>query len=139
MKSKCVHQLLRPFERSNTKAWQQRQEIRTALENIKANADEAGLCLQAREDIQDHLGQASKAIQELQMNTHGLFARIAKGNSGGHHDWVSRDYEDLTCHATGCMFNREKKCMVPSRCKISPDGKCEGFKVPPAKRGLDGD
>ena len=58
-------------------------------------------------------------------------------NVGGHHPWVSRDYEDIDCRATGCMFNREEKCMCPSLCKIGDDGKCQGFRVKPAPRGLE--
>lgn len=75
----------------------------------------------------------------LRMSAHGLMGRMAKGNRGGHHDWVSRDYEDIDCRAEGCKFNIGKKCMTPSRCKISNDGRCEGFKPKPPPRGIDGD
>lgn len=57
----------------------------------------------------------------------------------GHHDWLSRDYEDIDCQATGCMFNKDKKCAVPSVCKIGPTGSCEGFKAKPLPPKLDGD
>jgi hypothetical protein len=69
-----------------------------------------------------------------------MFGRIGKliGHGGGHHDWLSRDYLDIDCKATGCMFNRDEKCMVPSRAKIGPDGRCEGFQVPPTKK-IEGD
>jgi hypothetical protein len=66
------------------------------------------------------------------------FSRIAPHNSY-HHPWASRDYEDLDCQAVGCMFNRQKKCSVPSLCKIGDDGRCQGFRVPPVPRGLHGD
>jgi hypothetical protein len=60
-------------------------------------------------------------------------------NPGGHHPWISRDYEDLDCLAAGCVFNRDKKCAVPSLCRVAEDGKCAGFKARPAPRGLHGD
>ena len=69
----------------------------------------------------------------------GLIGRIGHRNPSGHLPWVSRDYEELDCQATGCLFNRDKKCAVPSLCKIDPNGKCEGFKTKPAPRGLSGD
>ena len=69
----------------------------------------------------------------------GLFGRIGNRNPGGHHDWVSRDYEDIDCQATGCFFNREKKCGVPSIAKMNATGKCTGFKARPTPRGLEGD
>lgn len=31
----------------------------------------------------------------------------------------------------GCKFNKQKKCMVPTRCKIGPTGSCEGFEAIP--------
>ncbi len=52
---------------------------------------------------------------------------------------VSRDWEDIDCWATGCRFNHNEKCMVPSRCKIGADGKCKGFEAPPAVTKVDGD
>lgn len=60
-------------------------------------------------------------------------------NPGGHHDWISRDYEEISCQATGCKYNVQKFCMVPSRCEIGPDGKCKGFEAPPLKTKVDGD
>jgi len=70
----------------------------------------------------------------------GIFERrMAKHNPGGHNDFVSRDYAEIDCRATGCMWNRKEKCMVPGLAKIDPEGKCSGFKVAPQKRGLDGD
>lgn len=71
------------------------------------------------------------------MSTHGLVARIDHGTL--HHPWASRDYEEIDCQATGCRYNRERQCMVPSRCKISPEGRCEGFESPPLKKQVDGD
>jgi hypothetical protein len=36
------------------------------------------------------------------------------------------------------MFNLDGKCATPSRAKIGPDGKCQGFTVPPdQKKGGD--
>ena len=40
---------------------------------------------------------------------------------------VSRDWEDLDCKATGCKWNRNEHCMFPAQCKISDDGRCQGF------------
>ena len=71
--------------------------------------------------------------------TKGICGRIGHHNPGGHHDWISRDYEDLDCQAIGCVFNIDKKCAVPTRCKIAADGRCEGFKARPTPRGLHGD
>ena len=69
------------------------------------------------------------------MNTHNLIGR----NPEGHHDWVSRDYIDIDCNATGCVYNRISKCMVPSQCKITEDGRCEGFKMKSSPTNIDGD
>jgi len=71
---------------------------------------------------------------------HGLFRRISKGtNAGGHHAWISRDYEDIDCNAVGCSFNINCKCAVPTRCKIAADGRCEGFQAKPLPKTIDGD
>jgi hypothetical protein len=64
---------------------------------------------------------------------------IPTENSGGHHDWVSRDYEDIDCRATGCQFNVSGKCATASRCKIGADGRCEGFVAKPIPPKRDGD
>jgi hypothetical protein len=40
---------------------------------------------------------------------------------------VSRDYEEIDCEATGCKYNRYRKCMTPSIAIIDHDGKCKGF------------
>jgi hypothetical protein len=65
-----------------------------------------------------------------------IFRRQAKGH---HHSWTSRDYEDIDCRATGCLFNTGSgKCIVPSKCKIDEKGSCAGFEakpLPPAKSG----
>lgn len=72
------------------------------------------------------------------MTTHGLVGRIGHSHKGGP-DWVSRDYVDLGCKAVGCMFNIGEKCAVPSHCKITPDGRCEGFRPRPTPAKPDGD
>lgn len=60
------------------------------------------------------------------------YHRIAPNS--GHHPWASRDYEDIDCKAAGCMMNLNGKCAVPSVCKITEDGRCEGFIAkPPVK------
>jgi len=56
---------------------------------------------------------------------HGLMPRRPHGFP------VSRDWADVNCKATGCRYNRNETCMVPSRCKIGTDGRCAGFEVPP--------
>lgn len=46
-------------------------------------------------------------------------------------DWrhpVSRDYQEIDCNASSCMFNKDSKCTTPSLAKIGEDGRCEGFK-----------
>jgi hypothetical protein len=63
--------------------------------------------------------------------------RIAKG--GDHHSWARRDYESVDCYATGCLFNKNETCSVPSRCKIGPDGKCQEFVATPTPPKPDGD
>lgn len=42
---------------------------------------------------------------------------------------VSRDWEDIDCRATGCIYNRSLKCGVPSLCEIGEDGRCKGFRA----------
>lgn len=68
-----------------------------------------------------------------------LYGRIAKGPRSQTLPWVSRDYETVPCLAVGCMFNRDKECMVPTRFKLGPDARCEGFQAPPNKTKVDGD
>jgi hypothetical protein len=67
------------------------------------------------------------------MKTQGLMPRRPHGFP------VSRDWADIDCKATGCMYNRNEKCMVPSRCKINTEGRCDGFEAPPPKEKIDGD
>lgn len=59
-----LHRLVLPFQRENTKLWRDRERIRTALENIKANADEAGLYLKDDRTEKDII-QATAALREL--------------------------------------------------------------------------
>lgn len=61
-----LHRLVRPFERENTKLWRDRERIRNALEDVRNNADEAYLCLEMDERLQDRLPQASTALTELE-------------------------------------------------------------------------
>ena len=61
-----LHRLVRPFERENTKRWRDRERIRNALEDVRNNADEAYLCLEMDERIQDRLQQASNALLDLE-------------------------------------------------------------------------
>ena len=69
---------------------------------------------------------------------HGL---VAHGPIGKNYDhgWQSRDTKDVDCKATGCMFNRAEKCAVPTRCKITTTGSCEGFQAKPLPPKVDGD
>lgn len=64
---------------------------------------------------------------------------MPKENSGGHHDWLSRDYMDVDCAAIGCKYNIEAKCAVPILCKIKSDGGCAGFEAKPMSKVIDGD
>ena len=61
-----LHRLVRPFERENTKLWRDRERIRLALEDIKSHADEACLCLEMDERLQERLPQASRAMTDLE-------------------------------------------------------------------------
>jgi hypothetical protein len=72
---------------------------------------------------------------------HTKYNRIAKNlcSSGGHHSWLSRDYEDIDCQAEGCLLNKNKKCTVPSVCKIGADGRCAGFVAKPMPTIKQGD
>lgn len=53
----------------------------------------------------------------------------------GHGFPISRDWglDDFDCKATTCIFNRDGKCVIPSRCEIGEDGHCLGYK--PKKDG----
>ena len=79
----------------------------------------------------DHIVQQRRMVPRVQ----GLMPRRPHGFP------VSRDWADIDCRATGCRWNRNEKCIVPSRCKISDDGRCNGFEVPPLlpKAELGGD
>lgn len=49
---------------------------------------------------------------------------------------VSRDWEDIDCRATQCLWNVSNKCISPSLARIGDDGKCKGFRlriIPEAK------
>jgi hypothetical protein len=72
-------------------------------------------------------------------HSHGLIAQGRIGDRGHHHDWVSRDYLDIDCKATGCKYNAAEKCMVPSRAKIGATGSCTGFEAKPLPAKIDGD
>lgn len=61
-----LHRLVRPFKRENTKLWRARERIRNALEDVRNNADEAYLCLEMDERLQDRLPQASTALLDLE-------------------------------------------------------------------------
>lgn len=53
---------------------------------------------------------------------------------------VSRDWEDIDCKAVGCQYNRNEKCMVPSKCKINDEGRCNGFEAKALlPKAVDGD
>lgn len=84
----------------------------------------------AIEKLEDHVIQQRKLVPPPR----GLMGRRARG----HGFPVSRDWADLDCKAIGCRWNRNEQCIVPSRCKISNDGKCIGFEIPPVKP-FDGD
>jgi hypothetical protein len=71
------------------------------------------------------------------MRTDGLMPRVGHGSD--HLPWLSRDWLDIDCQAIGCKFNINKKCMTPSICKISPEGRCEGFTPKPLAAKIDGD
>lgn len=58
---------------------------------------------------------------------------------GDHHPWASRDYLDIDCKATGCKWNLNERCLVPSRCEIGPDGRCNGFQARETPKQIDGD
>lgn len=53
------------------------------------------------------------------------------GRSSGSNRYpnLSRDWTDLDCKATSCIFCKLFKCITPSRAKIGEDGRCEGFKT----------
>jgi hypothetical protein len=70
-----LHRLVRPFERENTTAWRDRERIRNALEDVRNNADEACLCLEVGEKLQDSLPQASQAMRDLDAAISELNAR----------------------------------------------------------------
>ena len=40
---------------------------------------------------------------------------------------VSRDWKHVDCLATGCMFNRNLSCSVPSRAQFDETAHCTGF------------
>lgn len=61
-------------------------------------------------------------------------------NRSNHTFPVSRDWEDIDCKATGCLYNVREKCATPSRCKIGDMGECTGFEVKPFNpKQVDGD
>ena len=75
----------------------------------------------------------------MSQNTDKLNGLMARTGKQGGHNWVSRDYEHIHCLATGCQFNVDEWCAVPSRCKIGPNGSCEGFSAKKDTGKKDGD
>jgi hypothetical protein len=75
--------------------------------------------------------------QEQGFHTSQLIGRV--GERSDHHSWASRDYLTIDCLAVGCRYNRDKECMVPSKCEISETGACKGFEMKPLPKVLDGD
>jgi hypothetical protein len=72
-------------------------------------------------DGDDHIVQQRRMVSEV----YGLMPRR-------HHSFpVSRDWQDIDCWATGCRWNKLEKCIVPSICKITADGRCKGFEAIP--------
>lgn len=69
------------------------------------------------------------------MKIHKLIGRPGDND----HWWQSRDNKDIDCNAIGCCYNKNRKCMVPSICKIGDDGRCEGFKPFEIQKEYDGD
>ena len=64
----------------------------------------------------------------MNVNEYGYMGLMSRDRS----PWdfpVSRDWEDIDCSATACIYNRIKKCTVPSLAKIGEDGRCGGFKT----------
>ena len=74
------------------------------------------------------------------MNASGLCGRIGhRNNPGGHHPWISRDYESVHCEAVGCRWNVLMDCGVPTRHKVTADGRCGGFEVKVVLTKVNGD
>jgi hypothetical protein len=44
-----------------------------------------------------------------------------------------RRYTEIPCAANPCLSNLNQQCATPSRCKISSDGRCAGYKLRPAR------
>lgn len=74
-------------------------------------------------DDEYHIVQQRRLVSRVQ----GLMPRQRR--DGGFP--VSRDWADLDCWATGCRWNQQEKCIVPSICKITADGRCKGFDPKP--------
>ena len=82
------------------------------------------------------MNENTQSVKESCVPSGGVVGRIEFAQKGfmpridraGHP--MSRDYyHDIDCSAVGCLFNREKKCSVPSLAKIGDDGRCVSFKA----------
>lgn len=60
-----LHPLVKPFRSENTKLWRDRERIRNAIEDIRNHADEACICLEMDDRLQERLPQASRAMTDL--------------------------------------------------------------------------
>ena len=86
-------------------------------------------------DFGDEIETDDHIVQQRRMSTpkvHGLMHRRPHGFP------VSRDWADIDCWATGCRWNQHEKCIVPSICKITADGRCKGFEAIPYKPQAEG-
>lgn len=66
-----LHRLVRPFLRENTAMWRARDEIRDAIEDLRNAADEAMICIENQERLQQASAAfyaAEKAIARLWPN-----------------------------------------------------------------------
>ena len=61
-----VERLVRPFLRSNTSAWEERSDIRDALEDMRNHSDELLILLESGENRERNLPQAMNAFRDLE-------------------------------------------------------------------------
>lgn len=92
-----LHRLVRPFVRTETARWREREDIRNTIESLYRSLAEVSVALEMDERLQDRLERASNALYEAEadmkhlwpaglspcVGTHGTIAHLVEQQDDG--------------------------------------------------------